>query len=125
MENVEFPLLVSGVDEKKAREMATEALKAVGLYEVKDHKPDELSGGQQQLTTIARSIVNNPAIIWADEPTGNLDTDTAVGIMKLIKKMKQERNQTYVLVTHDPDIAKFADRLILMKNGRIEKEVNL
>ncbi|MEM3342293.1 MAG: ATP-binding cassette domain-containing protein, partial [Thermoplasmata archaeon] len=122
IENVEFPLLVSGVDEKTAREMAMKALETVGLLEFKDHKPAELSGGQQQMVTIARSIVNEPAIIWADEPTGNLDTDSAKEIMKLLRKMNREKNQTYILVTHDPEVARYAERLIQMKNGRIERD---
>jgi putative ABC transport system ATP-binding protein len=122
VENVELPLLVGGVKAKIARQKALMALETVGLKEWADHKPAELSGGQQQRVTIARSLVNDPAIIWADEPTGNLDTENSMQVMDLLRKLNHELKQTYVVVTHDPKIGKMADRIIHMENGTIKTE---
>jgi putative ABC transport system ATP-binding protein len=122
VENVELPLLVGGVKSKLARQKALKALETVGLKEWADHKPAELSGGQQQRVTIARSLVNDPAIIWADEPTGNLDTENSMQVMELLRKLNHELKQTYVVVTHDPKIGKMADRIIHMENGIIKSE---
>ena len=122
VENVELPLLVGGVKAKLAREKALKALELVSLKEWADHKPAELSGGQQQRVTIARSLVNDPAIIWADEPTGNLDTENSMQVMELLRHLNHELKQTYVVVTHDPRIGKMADRIILMENGAIKTE---
>jgi putative ABC transport system ATP-binding protein len=124
-ENVELPLLVSGTKSKEARTKAVTALDLVGMKEWKDHKPSELSGGQQQRVTIARSLVNNPAIVWADEPTGNLDSDNSSEVMELLVKLNKENNQTFVIVTHDDSVGKKCRRLIEMKNGLIEKESTL
>ena len=121
-ENVELPLLVSGVDPKESRRRALDALASVGLQERADHKPTELSGGQQQRVTIARSLVNDPAIVWADEPTGNLDTKTGQEVLAIMHRLNQERGQTYVIVTHDPNLAATCHRIVHMENGQIERE---
>ena len=99
-ENVELPLLVSGTSSSKARRAAREALDLVGLIDWANHKPTELSGGQQQRVTVARALVNKPAIVWADEPTGNLDSGTEREIMDLLCRLNKENNQTFVVVTH-------------------------
>ncbi len=124
LENVELPLLVTGLTNKEAREKGEKALALVGLTEWKDHKPSELSGGQQQRVTIARSLVNNPTIVWADEPTGNLDSENSKEIMDLILKLNKENNQTFVIVTHDPAIGKMCQRIVEMESGLIERELS-
>jgi len=121
-ENVEMPLLLGGMKPKDARLKAIEALKAVGLEEWKDHKPAELSGGQQQRVTIARSLVNRPEIVFGDEPTGNLDSESSKDIMQLLRKLNKENRQTFIIVTHDYNIGKMADRIVMMKDGLVEKE---
>ncbi|MEA3191526.1 MAG: putative transport system ATP-binding protein [Thermoplasmata archaeon] len=121
LENVELPLLVSGVGPDEAEKRALAALAQVGLAKFIDHKPRELSGGQQQRVTVARSLVNEPAIVWADEPTGNLDTKHGQDILDLLHKLNQERGQTYVIVTHDPGIARSCHRIVHMESGRIRK----
>ena len=122
VENVEMPLLLGGVKPKDARPKAIEALRAVGLDEWKDHKPSELSGGQQQRVTIARSLVNRPEIVFGDEPTGNLDSESSKEVMQLLRKLNKENGQTFIIVTHDYNVGKMADRIIMMKDGLIEKE---
>ena len=102
VENIELPLLVSGVKPKEARERAMRIIDRVGLTEWASHKPAELSGGQRQRVTIARALVNEPAIVWADEPTGDLDSETADDIMGLMIELNQQHQQTFVIVTHDP-----------------------
>jgi predicted ABC-type transport system involved in lysophospholipase L1 biosynthesis ATPase subunit len=119
LENVELPLLVSGVDPKEARRRAAQALERVGLSGHLDHSPRELSGGQQQRVTIARSLVNEPAIVWADEPTGNLDTKHGQEVLDLLHRLNRERGLTYVVVTHDPAIARSCHRIVHMESGRI------
>jgi putative ABC transport system ATP-binding protein len=119
LENVELPLMVGGFKKREARKKAYEALKLVGLEDWEHHKPAELSGGQQQRVTIARSLVNKPIIIWADEPTGNLDSKNSEQIMDLLCKLNKELDQTYILVTHDSKVASRADKIIKMENGRI------
>ncbi|MGZ4903356.1 MAG: ABC transporter ATP-binding protein [Halobacteriota archaeon] len=121
-ENVELPLLVAGVHEKKARLRAREMLASVDLEGRGDHKPAELSGGQQQRVAIARALINRPAIIWADEPTGNLDSDGARQIMELLRRLNRMNKQTFVIVTHDPSVAKASDRLIRMRDGVLLSE---
>ncbi|MEA3201557.1 MAG: lipoprotein-releasing system ATP-binding protein, partial [Thermoplasmata archaeon] len=111
-----------GVDPKESRRRALDALASVGLQERADHKPTELSGGQQQRVTIARSLVNDPAIVWADEPTGNLDTKTGQEVLAIMHRLNQERGQTYVIVTHDPNLAATCHRIVHMENGQIERE---
>jgi putative ABC transport system ATP-binding protein len=124
VENVELPLLVTGISSKNARQKAEKALELVGLTEWKDHKPSELSGGQQQRVTIARSLVNDPFIVWADEPTGNLDSKNSKEIMALLLKLNKENKQTFVIVTHDPSVGKMCKRVIEMESGIIKYETN-
>ncbi|MCH2657607.1 MAG: ABC transporter ATP-binding protein [Dehalococcoidia bacterium] len=122
IENIELPLLVSGVRPSEAREQSLKMLDLVGLTDWKTHKPAQLSGGQRQRVTIARALVNNPAIVWADEPTGDLDSQTATEIMDLMKSLNKEQGQTFVIVTHDSGIAKQCNRIIQMRDGQIENE---
>jgi putative ABC transport system ATP-binding protein len=122
VENVEMPLLVSGVPAKEARERAMEALGLVHLSEWASHKPAQLSGGQRQRVTIARALVNQPAIVWADEPTGDLDSTNADEIMDLIVGLNEQNGQTFVIVTHDVHIAQSTNRIINMKDGLIVEE---
>ncbi|MFL5758203.1 MAG: ABC transporter ATP-binding protein [Thermomicrobiales bacterium] len=119
VENIELPLLVSGVKPKDARHKAMRALATVGLKQWADHRPAELSGGQRQRVTIARSLVNDPAIIWADEPTGALDSKTASEIMDLIRDLNQRIGLTIVLVTHDKGVGERCDRIVHMHDGVI------
>jgi putative ABC transport system ATP-binding protein len=119
VENVELPLLVSGVKGSDARRRAKEGLELVGLADWAGHRPAELSGGQRQRVTIARALVNRPAIVWADEPTGDLDSETADEIMQLMESLNEENNQTFVMVTHAPRVADWADRIIRMRDGQI------
>ena len=125
LENVELPLLVSHVEEKTAKQKAVETLALVGLEEWKNLKPSELSGGQQQRVAIARSLANNPSIVWADEPTGNLDTDNSLEIINLLRKLNREIGLTLIVVTHDQNIANQTDRIVMMRNGVIEKSVDV
>jgi len=122
-ENVEMPLLLAGANPSVARKRAEETLDRVGLGQRRDHRPNELSGGEQQRVTIARALAGRPSIVWADEPTGNLDTETALSIMELLAELNSE-GLTLVLVTHDPNIGSMANRLIRMRDGRIEAEEN-
>jgi ABC-type lipoprotein export system ATPase subunit len=124
VENVELPLLVSGVKPKVAREKAMAALKTVDLERWADHRPAELSGGQRQRVTIARALVNDPAIIWADEPTGALDSKTANEIMDLMRRLNQSARLTFVLVTHDHGVGDRCDRIVRMRDGLIVGEAS-
>jgi putative ABC transport system ATP-binding protein len=119
VENVELPLLLAGGSPAEARERAEQTLERVGLGNRKNHRPNELSGGEQQRVTIARALAGKPSIVWADEPTGNLDTETAGSVMELLKELNDE-GLTVVLVTHDPAIGAIAGRLIRMRDGLIE-----
>ncbi len=119
VENVELPLLVSGVKPKEARALALALLERVGLKDWANHRPAELSGGQRQRVTIARALVNEPAIVWADEPTGDLDSETADDVMHLMLELNRSQQQTVVLVTHDPRIGAMTNRIIRMRDGRI------
>ncbi|MBR61322.1 MAG: macrolide ABC transporter ATP-binding protein [Dehalococcoidia bacterium] len=121
-ENVEMPLLVSGTSAKDAKESAENALDLVGLTDWMEHYPAELSGGQIQRVTIARSLVNTPEIVWADEPTGNLDSENAKDVMKLMIKLNSENNQTFVIVTHSDEVAALTNRTIFMRDGVIESD---
>jgi putative ABC transport system ATP-binding protein len=122
VENVELPLLVSGVSAKEARKKATGALNIVHLVPWAEHKPAELSGGQRQRVTIARALVNEPAIVWGDEPTGDLDSTNATEIMDLLVELNETQNQTFVLVTHDQGIAQRTRRIIRMQDGQIIRD---
>ncbi len=122
-ENVELPLLLAGVPEADSHPVALNAMKMVGLEDWRSHKPMELSGGQQQRVTIARALVNKPAIVWGDEPTGNLDSETSKEIVDLLRGLNRDYGLTLVLVTHDQGVAHETDRIVQMRNGRVEKEV--
>jgi putative ABC transport system ATP-binding protein len=122
LENVELPLLVLRVSPRAARKRAQEMLAAVGLANRERHRPAELSGGQRQRVTIARALVNDPAIVWADEPTGNLDSEAAHDVMALMSDLNRTRNQTFVIVTHAAEIGARADRILTMRDGKIQKE---
>ena len=119
--NVELPLVYGGMDIHKRKEVAANALKSVGLGDRMNHKPNELSGGQRQRVAIARALVNNPSIILADEPTGNLDSRTGEEIMEIFKKLHEQGN-TIILVTHEDFIAEYAQKIIRLKDGRIEAQ---
>ena len=122
LENVELPMLYLGVDAVTRHQRANEALAAVGLSGREQNHPNQLSGGQQQRVAVARSLVNNPALILADEPTGNLDSRTSVEVMEIFQRLNRERGITLVLVTHEPDIAEYADRVIVFKDGKIKSD---
>jgi putative ABC transport system ATP-binding protein len=125
VENVKLPLLVARVPAKRAWEQALDALELVGLRPRAGHVPDELSGGGRQRVTIARSLVNDPAIVWADEPTGDLDSENAVEITGLIRHLNRERGLTFLIVTHDATVGRSADRLIRMVDGQIVADEHL
>ena len=125
MENVMLPLIFERVPKKERIERAKKMLDAVGLKERANHKPNEMSGGQQQRVSIARAFINNPRVVFADEPTGNLDTKTTYEMMDLITGMARKNNQTLIIVTHDLEISEYADRIIHLSDGAIEKiEIN-
>ncbi len=119
VENIELPMLVAKVPSNKAHKRALEMLALVGLADRARHRPAELSGGQRQRVTIARALTNAPAIVWADEPTGNLDSETALEIMDLLSRLNKENGQTFVIVTHAADVGQRAHRIITMRDGRI------
>jgi putative ABC transport system ATP-binding protein len=121
LENVELPLFYSSSSQKMRKEKAIEALRIVGLADRHHHHPNQLSGGQQQRVAIARALVNNPSIILADEPTGNLDSRTSIEVMEIFQKLNNE-GKTIILVTHEPDIASFTKRHIVFKDGRIKTD---
>ncbi|SHO54193.1 putative ABC transport system ATP-binding protein [Anaerocolumna xylanovorans DSM 12503] len=121
LENVEFPLIFKRVKTKQRKKMARDMLKQVGLESRLNHKPKEMSGGQQQRVGIARAFVASPEIVFADEPTGNLDTKTTMDVMKLIRMIAKQHNQTIVMVTHDRRLADFADRIIHILDGKIQE----
>ncbi|HLH63067.1 MAG TPA: ABC transporter ATP-binding protein [Ktedonobacteraceae bacterium] len=121
VENVELPMLVSGVASRRARKRALEMLERVGLADRAQHRPAELSGGQRQRVTIARALINEPAIVWADEPTGNLDSEAANDIMDLLCRFNNELSQTLVVVTHALEVGERANRIIRMQDGNIVK----
>lgn len=122
VENVELPLLVARVPGKEARRKALAALELVGLAERASHVPDELSGGQRQRCTIARALVNEPAIVWADEPTGDLDSENAQEIVALMRRLNREQGLTFLIVTHDISIGRATDRIVRMVDGEIVGE---
>ncbi|TME54181.1 MAG: ABC transporter ATP-binding protein [Chloroflexi bacterium] len=121
-ENVELPLLVAKVPAKEARRKALAIIEQVELNGWAQHKPAQLSAGQQQRVAIARALVNDPAIVWADEPTGNLDSETSAQIMDLLVRLNREQRQTLVLVTHDAIVSSRAHRILRMRNGQIVEE---
>jgi putative ABC transport system ATP-binding protein len=125
VENVELPLLVARVPGGEARERAREALALVGLVDRARHVPDALSGGERQRVTIARSLVNDPAIVWADEPTGDLDSENAAEIVQLMRQLNVERGLTFLIVTHDIAVGRRTDRIVRMLDGEIVEEQRL
>ncbi len=122
LENVELPMLYAGVDAAERHKRAIEALHSVGLAGREQNHPNQLSGGQQQRVAIARSLVNHPSLILADEPTGNLDSRTSIEVMEIFQRLNRERGITLVLVTHETDIAEYAGRVVVFKDGRIKKD---
>jgi putative ABC transport system ATP-binding protein len=122
VENVELPMIYAGAPAKERRRRALEALEIVNLSDRTRNMPNQLSGGQQQRVAVARALVNNPALILADEPTGALDSRTSVELMGVFQSLNEERGMTVILVTHEPDIAEFAKRIILFGDGRIRKD---
>ena len=125
LENVELPMLYAGIESTERHRRAMEALAAVGLTGREQNHPNQLSGGQQQRVAVARALVNNPALILADEPTGNLDSRTAVEVMEIFQRLNRERGITLVLVTHEPDIADYAQRVVVFKDGKIKKDYRI
>ena len=123
VENVEMPLLVSGINPRDARSRSMALLELVGLSERAQHLPGELSGGQRQRVTIARALVNEPSIVWADEPTGDLDSETSDEIMELLTRLNVSNSQTFVMVTHSDDVGVRAHRIVRMRDGIIVDEV--
>jgi putative ABC transport system ATP-binding protein len=119
VENVELPMIYSGVPRADRIDRARDALRTVGLEGREEHNPAQLSGGQQQRVAIARALVNHPSILVADEPTGNLDSRTSVEIMEIFQRLNSERDITILLVTHEPDIARYAKRVVLFRDGKI------
>jgi ABC-type lipoprotein export system ATPase subunit len=122
VENVELPLLVARVRGGEARRRALDALELVGIPERADHRPDELSGGERQRVTIARSLVNDPAIVWADEPTGDLDSENAQEIVDLLRRLNEERGLSFLIVTHDIAVGRRTDRIVRMLDGTVDDE---
>lgn len=122
VENVELPLLVARVPMHEARQRAVDALALVGLADRAKHQPDELSGGERQRVTIARALVNDPAIVWADEPTGDLDSEMADEIVTLMRRLNQERGFTFIIVTHDIGVGRRTDRIVRMLDGQVVEE---
>ena len=122
LENTELPLLYSDIPNKKARELAMKALELVGLKGRESHKTNQISGGEMQRVAIARALVNNPSLILADEPTGNLDTKTGLEIMEIFTNLHKEKGITIILVTHDPEVAEVAHRRVYLRDGEIERE---
>ena len=122
LENVELPMLYASVDAAERHRRATESLLSVGLAGREQNHPNQLSGGQQQRVAVARALVNNPALILADEPTGNLDSRTSVEVMEIFQRLNREKGITLVLVTHEADIAQYADRIVVFKDGKIKRD---
>ena len=122
LDNVALPLIYAGIPKIERNKKASQALESVGLSDRMDHKPNELSGGQRQRVAVARALINDPSIILADEPTGNLDTKTSIDIMNLFEQIFNNGN-TVIVVTHEEDIAKYARRIIRLRDGKIESDI--
>ncbi len=119
LENVELPMVYAGVPEKRRREIAVEKMELVGVAHLQRHNPNQMSGGQQQRVAIARSLVNDPGLILADEPTGALDTKSSADVMQILTRLNRDQGITIMLVTHEPDIAAYARRVVTFRDGRI------
>jgi putative ABC transport system ATP-binding protein len=122
LKNVEMPMAFAGVSQDERKRRATELLESVGLGDRVDHRPTELSGGEQQRVAIARALVNNPSVVLCDEPTGNVDSKTGKEVMEILRKLNREQQQTFVIVTHDPLVAESVDRIAHMQDGVIIRE---
>lgn len=122
MENVEFAMMLLGIEEKRRRARAREVMAELGIEELAEKRPNEMSGGQQQRVAVARAIVNNPSIILADEPTANLDSETGANLLDLMEKMNREHNLTFIFSSHDKQVIDRAKRLMILKDGLIEKD---
>ena len=122
LKNVEFPMAFAGVSQEERKRRATELLERVGLGDRLNHRPTELSGGEQQRVAIARALVNNPSVVLCDEITGNVDTETGKKIVEILRHLNKEQGQTFVLVTHDPLVAHSADRIVYMQDGLIMRD---
>jgi putative ABC transport system ATP-binding protein len=125
LENVELPMLYAGIETSERKQRAMDALAAVGLSGREQNHPNQLSGGQQQRVAVARALVNDPALILADEPTGNLDSRTSVEVMEIFQRLNRERGITLILVTHEPDIADYAGRVVVFKDGKIKRDYEI
>ena len=125
LENVELPMLYAGVETSQRKQRAMDALAAVGLTGREQNHPNQLSGGQQQRVAVARALVNDPALILADEPTGNLDSRTSVEVMEIFQRLNRERGITLILVTHETDIAEYAGRVVVFKDGKIKRDYEI
>ncbi|GAE30269.1 ABC transporter ATP-binding protein [Halalkalibacter hemicellulosilyticus] len=119
-DNVELPLILKGVNKKERNKKVLDILQEVGLKDHQNHFPNELSGGQQQRVGIARAIITEPKYVFADEPTGSLDTNTELEVLAILKKLNQERKMTFVMITHDEEVAAIADRTLLLENGELQ-----
>jgi lipoprotein-releasing system ATP-binding protein len=119
IENVAMPALIAGTSKKEAEDKALELLELLGVAARKDHKPSELSGGEQQRVAVARALINNPEVVLADEPSGNLDSDNARDLHNLFFKLRDQLNQTFIIVTHNQELANMSDEKIMMKDGKI------
>jgi len=124
LENIELPMVIAEENKRKRRERALELLKAIGIEKRADHLPSQLSGGERQRVAIARALANNPPLILADEPTGNLDSKSGREILTILKNLQEKENKTLIVVTHDEHIAKYAERIVYLKDGEIIKEVS-
>jgi putative ABC transport system ATP-binding protein len=122
-ENITLPLIIDGQNPAKFRDQVDSLLALVGLTDRRNHKPDQLSGGEQQRVAIARALVTQPAIVLADEPTGNLDSRTGTAIMELLRRSRDELRQTIIIVTHDPRAAAYADRVVVLRDGQINHDI--
>ena len=125
LENVELPMLYAGIETSERKQRAMDAMAAVGLSGREQNHPNQLSGGQQQRVAVARALVNDPALILADEPTGNLDSRTSVEVMEIFQRLNRERGITLILVTHEPDIADYAGRVVVFKDGKIKRDYEI
>jgi putative ABC transport system ATP-binding protein len=124
LENIELPMVIAEENKRKRRERALELLKAIGIEKRADHLPSQLSGGERQRVAIARALANDPPLILADEPTGNLDSKSGREILTILKNLQEKENKTVVMVTHEEHIAKYAERIVYLKDGEIVKEVS-